>query len=82
MGEIGRSTSNADRSKAYDGSARRASDMAAIVQALSRPLLFTTRAWLRRCRRSSKDYEFRAQVSEATIDVAATRLILNRLAPA
>jgi putative transposase len=39
-------------------------------------------AWLGRYRRPSKDYEFRVQPSEAMIDIAAMRLILNRLAAA
>ena len=36
-------------------------------------------AWLGRNRRFSKDYEYRVQTSETMIDIAATRLILNRL---
>jgi putative transposase len=39
-------------------------------------------AWLGRNRRFSKDYEFRVQTSETMIDVAATPLMLNRIAPA
>ena len=39
-------------------------------------------AWLGRNRRFSKDYEYRVQSSETMIDVAAIRLMLNRLAPA
>jgi putative transposase len=39
-------------------------------------------AWLGRNRRFSKDYEYRVQTSETMIDVAAIRLMLNRLAPA
>jgi putative transposase len=38
-------------------------------------------AWLGRNRRLSKDYEFKVQTSEALIDVAAIRVMLNRLAP-
>jgi putative transposase len=38
-------------------------------------------AWLGRNRRLSKDYEYRVQTSEALIDVAAIRIMLNRLAP-
>ena len=38
-------------------------------------------AWLGRNRRFSKDYEFRVQTSETLIEVAATRLMLNRIAP-
>jgi putative transposase len=38
-------------------------------------------AWLGRNRRLSKDYEYRVQTSETLIDIAATRLMLNRLAP-
>ena len=38
-------------------------------------------AWLGRNRRFSKDYEFRVQTSETMIDVAAIRLMLNRIAP-
>ncbi len=37
-------------------------------------------AWLGRNRRLSKDYEYRVQTSETMIDIAATRLMLNRLA--
>jgi transposase len=39
-------------------------------------------AWLGRNRRLSKDYEYRVQTSETLIDLAAIRLMLNRLAPA
>ena len=39
-------------------------------------------AWLGRNRRLSKDYEYRMQTSEAMIDLAAIRLMLNRIAPA
>jgi transposase len=38
-------------------------------------------AWLGRNLRMSKDYEYRVQTSEAMINVAAIRLMLNRLAP-
>jgi transposase len=37
-------------------------------------------AWLGRNRRLSKDYEYRVQTSELMIDLAATRLMFNRLA--
>jgi putative transposase len=37
-------------------------------------------AWLGRNRRLSKDYEYRVQTSETMIDLAAIRLILNRIA--
>nr|WP_281005312.1 IS5 family transposase [Mesorhizobium sp. DCY119] len=37
-------------------------------------------AWLGRNRRLSKDYEYRVQTSETMIDIATTRLMLNRLA--
>jgi putative transposase len=36
-------------------------------------------AWLGRNRRLSKDYEYRVQTSELMIDLAAIRLMLNRL---
>jgi transposase len=39
-------------------------------------------AWLGRNRRLSKDYEYSVQTSETLIEIAATRLILNRLASA
>jgi len=39
-------------------------------------------AWLGRYRRLSKNYEFRVQTSAALIDIAATRLIPNRVATA
>ena len=38
-------------------------------------------AWLGRNRRLSKDYEYKVQTSETLLDVAATRLMLNRIAP-
>ena len=41
-----------------------------------------TFAWLGRNRRLSKDYEYAVQSSEAMIDVAAIRLMLNRLSAA
>jgi putative transposase len=40
-----------------------------------------TFAWLGRNRRFSKDYEYMVQTSEILIDIAATRITLNRLAP-
>ena len=40
-----------------------------------------TFAWLGRNRRFSKDYEYMVQTSETLIDIAATRIMLNRLAP-
>ena len=36
-------------------------------------------AWLGRNRRMSKDYEYTVQTSEAMIDLATIRLMLNRL---
>jgi len=36
-------------------------------------------AWLGRNRRYSKDYEYRVQTSETMLDIAATRLMLNRI---
>lgn len=39
-------------------------------------------AWLGRNRRLSKDYEYMVQTSETLIDIAAIRIMLNRLAPA
>ena len=39
-------------------------------------------AWLGRNRRFSKDYEYAVQTSEAIIDIATIRIMLNRLAPA
>ena len=38
-------------------------------------------AWLGRNRRLAKDYEYRVHASETMIDIAAIRLMLNRLAP-
>jgi putative transposase len=38
-------------------------------------------AWPGRNRRLSKDYEYRVQTSETMIDLAAIRLMLNRIAP-
>jgi transposase len=39
-----------------------------------------TFAWLGRNRRFSKDYEYKVQTSETLIKIAATRLMLDRLA--
>jgi transposase len=39
-------------------------------------------AWLGRNRRLSKDYEYAVQTSETMIDIAAIRIMLNRLTPA
>jgi transposase len=39
-------------------------------------------AWLGRSRRFSKDYEYAVQTSEAMIDIATIRIMLNRLASA
>ena len=39
-------------------------------------------AWLGRNRRLSKDYEYRVQTSETMLDIAAIRLMLNRLTAA
>ena len=39
-------------------------------------------AWLGRNRRLSKDYEYKVQTSETMIDIAAIRLMLNRLTAA
>jgi putative transposase len=41
-----------------------------------------TFAWLGFNRRLAKDYECRVQTSETLIDIAAIRLMLNRIAPA
>jgi len=38
-------------------------------------------AWLGRDRRLNKDYEYKVQTSETLIGLAATRLMLNRIAP-
>jgi putative transposase len=38
-------------------------------------------AWLGRTRRLSQDYEYMAQTSERLVDIAATRPMLNRIAP-
>jgi putative transposase len=40
-----------------------------------------TFAWLGRNRRFSKDYEYCVQTSETMIDIAAIRLMLNRIVP-
>jgi transposase len=39
-------------------------------------------AWLGRNRRFSKDYEYMVHTSETMIDIAAVRIMLNRLVPA
>ena len=41
-----------------------------------------TFAWLGRNRHLSKDYEYNVQTSETMIDIAAIRLMLNRLTAA
>ena len=41
-----------------------------------------TFAWLGRNRRLSKDYDYVAQTSETMINIAAIRLMLNRLTAA
>jgi putative transposase len=41
-----------------------------------------TFAWLGRNRRFSKDYEYRVQTSETLLEIAAIRIMLNRLVPA
>jgi transposase len=41
-----------------------------------------TFAWLGLNRRFSKGYEYCVQTSETMIDIAAIRLMLNRIAPA
>jgi len=38
-------------------------------------------AWRGRNRRLSKDYEYLVQTAETFIDIAATHLMLNRIAP-
>jgi putative transposase len=38
-------------------------------------------AWLGSNRRLSKDYEYLVQTAETFTDIAATRLMLNRIAP-
>ena len=40
-----------------------------------------TFAWLGRNRRLSKDYEYCMQTSETMVDIAAIRLMLNRIVP-
>jgi putative transposase len=44
-------------------------------------VIHATESWLGLNPRFSKDYEYRVQTSEALIDVAAIRIMLNRLAP-
>jgi putative transposase len=44
--------------------------------------LWSAFAWLGRNRRLSKDYEYMVQTSETLINIAAIRIMLNRLAPA
>jgi putative transposase len=41
-----------------------------------------TFAWLGRNRRLSKDYEYCVQTSEAMIEIATIRLMINRITPA
>ena len=62
------------RDKLYD------MDLSDAVWAIIEPL--PPANWLGRSRRLSKDYEYQLQTSEALIDVAAIRVMLNRLAPA
>ena len=47
-----------------------------------KPKIQPSPAWLGRSRRFGKDCECRVQTSATMIDVAAIRLVLNRLAPA
>jgi hypothetical protein len=44
------------------------------------PIVERSFAWLGRNRRLSKDYEYRVQTSETMVDLAAIRLMLNRIA--
>ena len=53
-----------------------------ITRCGQRAFKITGLTWLGRSRRFSKDYEYRVQTSDTMIDVAAIRLLLNRLAPA
>ena len=48
-------------------------------QSSERSYLSSDSLWLGRHRRLSKDYEYCVQTSEAMLDVAAIRLLLNRL---
>jgi transposase len=52
------------------------------VAELSIAIVERSFAWLGRNRRFSKDYEYRVQTSETMLDIAAMRLMLNRLVPA
>lgn len=45
-----------------------------------RSIVERTFGWLSRNRRMSKDYERRVQTSETLIELAASRLVLRRLA--
>jgi len=59
---------------------KRADDMAGFQVLPKRWIVERTFAWLYRCRRLSKDYEYLTSTSEAMIQVAMINLMLRRLA--
>jgi transposase len=61
-----------------------AADIANLVEAFPGYLTWIVErsfAWLGRNRRLSRDYEYQVQTSETMIDLAAIRLMINRIAP-
>jgi putative transposase len=59
---------------------KRSDDMAGFVVLPKRWIVERTFAWLYRCRRLSKDYEYLTSTSEAMVQVAMIHLMLRRLA--
>jgi putative transposase len=60
---------------------KRSADLSGFVLLPKRWIVERTFAWLGRCRRLSKDYEWQTASSEAMIHVAMISLMLHRLAP-
>jgi transposase len=59
---------------------KRSDDVAGFVVVPKRWIVERTFAWLYRCRRLSKDYEYLTSTSETMIQVAMINLMVRRLA--